>query len=77
MEKELEIVEIDNKEYYVIKEIPHGNNVYLYLSNVTNDDDMMIRKTTSQDKDLIVPLSSKQEFDIACALMFSNQKRAS
>lgn len=76
MEKELEIVEIDNKEYYIIKEIPHGNNIYLYLSNVANDDDMMIRKTTSQDKDLIVPLSSKQEFDIACALMFSNQKRA-
>lgn len=75
MEKELEIVEVDNKEYYIIKEIPHGDNIYLYLSNINNDDDMMIRKT-SQDRDLIVPLSSKQEFDIACALMFSNQKRA-
>lgn len=76
MEKELEIVEIDKKEYYIIKEIAHGNNIYLYLSNVDDDDDMMIRKTTNQDKDLIVPLSSKEEFDIACALMFSKEKRA-
>lgn len=76
MEKELEIIEIDKKEYYIIKEIAHGDNIYLYLSNVDDDDDMMIRKTTNQDKDLIVPLSSKEEFDIACALMFSKEKRA-
>lgn len=76
MEKELEVVVIENKEYYIIKEISHGDNIYLYLSNVENDDDMLIRKTTIENKDLIVPLQNKQEFDIACALMFSNQKRA-
>lgn len=76
MEKELEVVEIDNKEYYVMKEITHGDNIYLYLSNVLDDDDMLIRKTTVQNRDLIIPLQNKQEFDIACALMFSSQKRA-
>lgn len=76
MNKELEIVEIDKKEYYIMKEIMHGDNVYLYLSNVVDDDDMLIRKTTVQDRELIVPLQNKQEFDIACALMYSSQKRA-
>lgn len=76
MDKEVEIVEINNKKYYVMKEISHGENNYLYLSNVIDDDDMMIRKTTAQDREQLVPLSNKQEFDIACALMFSNQKRA-
>ncbi len=76
MKKEFEVVNIDNKEYYILKEIAHGGNVYLYLSNVVDDDDMMIRKTSIQDKELIVPLDDTNEFNIACALMFSDKKRA-
>ncbi len=76
MEKELEVVEISNKEYYIIKKIKHGDNVYFYLSNVVDDSDMLIRKANIQDEDLLLPLKDKNEFDMACTLIFSNLKRA-
>lgn len=74
MEKELEIIEIDNKEYYVMKEVVRGENIYFYLSNVNDFNDIMIRKATSKESDLVIPLESKEEFDIACALLFTNNE---
>lgn len=74
MEKELEIIEIDNKEYYVMKEVVRGENIYFYLSNVNDFNDIMIRKATSKENDLVIPLESKEEFDIACALLFTNNE---
>lgn len=71
MEKELEIIEIDNKEYYVMKEVVRGENVYFYLSNVNDFNDIMIRKSSSKERDLVIPLENKEEFDIACALLFT------
>ena len=71
MEKELEIIEIDNKEYYVMKEVVRGENVYFYLSNVNDFNDIMIRKSSSKERDLVTPLENKEEFDIACTLLFT------
>lgn len=72
MEKELEVITIDNKDYAIIKEKEYNDTTYIFLSNVTNPDDIMIRKSSETDKELFVPLESDKEFNIACLLLFKN-----
>ena len=76
MKKELDVVLIQNDEYAILKEIKHNDCKYLYLSSIENKGDMMIRKITDSNPDLIVPLAGDDEFKLACALMFKNEKRA-
>ena len=64
--KELEVIEINNASYVVLKEIAHNDTSFLYLSNINDEEDTMIRKT---DGDMLVPLASEEEFEIACNLL--------
>ena len=66
MEKELEVITIDNKDYAILKEKEYNDTTYIFLSNVANQDDIMIRKSSEEDKDLFVPLENEKEFNIAC-----------
>ena len=72
MEKELEVITIDNKDYVVIEEVKHNNKTFLYLSNIINDEDTLIRKLDENDKNTVLPLQDEQEFEIACNLLFKN-----
>ena len=72
MKKELEVITIDDKDYVIIEEVEHNNKTYLYLSNVINDEDTLIRKVDEDDKETILPLQDEQEFEIACNLLFKN-----
>lgn len=63
---EIEVVEINGTEYMIIKEVKHKDTSYLYLSNINDEEDTMIRKT---DGDMLVPLASEEEFEIACNLL--------
>lgn len=72
MEKELEVITIDNKDYVVIEEVKHNNKTFLYLSNIINDEDTLIRKLDENDKNNVLPLQDEQEFEIACNLLFKN-----
>lgn len=74
MEKEVEIVTINNNDYAILKEITYKDNDYLYLSNLKDAGDTMIRKLSKDNKELIVPLESDEEFDLACALIFKKNK---
>lgn len=76
MKKDLDVVLIENNEYAILKEIKHKNCTYLYLSNIESKGDTMIRKVTDNNSDLIVPLADDDEFNLACALIFKNEKRA-
>ena len=72
MEKELEVITIDNKDYAILKEKEYNDTTYIFLSNVANQDDIMIRKSSEEDKDLFVPLENEKEFNIAYLLLFKN-----
>ena len=72
MEKELEVITIDNKDYAILKEKEYNDTTYIFLSNVANQDDIMIRKSSEEDKDLFVPLENEKEFNISCLLLFKN-----
>ena len=64
--KDLELIEINDTNYVVLKEVKHKDTSYLYLSNVNDEEDMMIRKTKGEE---VIPLESEEEFEIACNLL--------
>lgn len=68
MDKEVEVIDIYDKQYMIIKEVNHNDTDYLFLSNVSDSNDTMIRKTDKNDKDLIIPLSGDDEYELACLL---------
>lgn len=72
---DIEIIEIDNKKYGIINEVIDNNTTYLYLSNINNPEDVMIRKSSKEDKDLYVPLENEDEFFLANLLLFKGNKK--
>lgn len=69
---DVEIISIDNKDYFILKEKMRNGKNYIYLSNVNDPKDVMIRKSSDEDKDLYVPLDDDKEFDIASLLLFKD-----
>ena len=71
MNKDVEVVTIGNDDYAIINEIPYKDTVYLFLSNINNEDDAIIQKL-DKDMDTIIPLDSDYEYDLACNIFFKN-----
>ena len=63
--RELEVIEIDDKSYLILKEIIKDNKTYLYLSNINDEEDTLIRKMEDSN---ILPLENDKEFELACNL---------
>lgn len=76
MKKEVEIITLGDKDYYILNEVKRNGVTYIYLSNVEDKDDILIRKSSSDDDSLYVPLESEDEFELACLLLFRNKKDA-
>lgn len=76
MEKEIEVITLGDKEYYILNEVKHNGTTYIYLSNVIDRDDTLIRKSSKEEEDLYIPLESEEEFELACLLLFRNKKDA-
>ena len=68
MDKELEIMNVDGVDYAILKEVKNVGTTHVFLSNVANSEDMMIRKSVN-DEDY-VPLDGDKEFELACLLLF-------
>lgn len=66
---ELEIIEIDNKEYYVLTELKGKSETYLYLSNKEDEEDTFLRKVDKNEPNTIIPLESEEEFEEATELL--------
>lgn len=66
---ELEIIEIDDKEYYVLTELQGKEENYLYLSNVNDDEDVFLRKSDKTNPDIVIPLESDEELTEATTLL--------
>lgn len=63
------VVEIDNKEYYLIKQLFEADNCYCYFFNVENKHDMCIRKLIVKDgENYLVGLDDEEEFNFAMNL---------
>ena len=68
-EREVEYVLIDNKKYEVVMEKTSGDTTYMYLSNLDDDNDNLIRKYTTVDQETIYPLDNDEEFELAMSLI--------
>lgn len=68
-EREIEYVLIDNKKYEVVMEKTSGDTTYMYLSNLDDENDNLIRKYTTVDQETIYPLDNDEEFELAMSLI--------
>jgi len=65
----------DGIEYAVIEEIVHGNNKYVYLTNINDHEDFCIRKVIVEEaEEFLVGLEDDAEFDLALMLFAKNHK---
>lgn len=64
--RDVEVVDINDNTYIILKEVKHKETSFLYLSNINDEEDTLIRKS---DGDNLVPLASEEEFEIACNLL--------
>lgn len=64
----LEVINIDNKDYIILDKLTDNNNTYYYLSNEEDKEDFFIQKIDKNNKDQIIPLESKEEFNKAMEL---------
>lgn len=71
MSKDVETISFGKDRYAIVKEIPYKNTVYLYLSNIEDENDVLIQKLDN-DMDTIIPLADEREFDLACNIFFKS-----
>ena len=73
MSKELEYIELEDKENYVILKILEGTNKYVYLANIKDASDLVIRKLIVIDgQEILSGLDTDQEFNEAMELFKKN-----
>ena len=68
-ERPVEYVLIDNIKYEVVMEKTLNDKTYLYLTNINDDKDMLIRKYTHDSKEILKPLDNDKEFEEAMKLI--------
>ena len=51
---EMKVVELDNKEYYVVKEIKLNNLLYYILINTEDNSDFQIRKIVEENGEILI-----------------------
>lgn len=72
--QEVEIINIGNKKYAIINEVKEKDTTYIALSNIDDPEDIMIRKSSKEDKDKYIPLEDEDEFFLANLLLFKGTK---
>ena len=68
-ERPVEYVLIDNIKYEIVMEKTLNDKTYLYLTNINDDKDMLIRKYTHDSKEILKPLDNDKEFEEAMELI--------
>ena len=68
----IEYVIIDDKRFGVISEIPNQDTVYVFLANLEDPSEQLIRKYKIENNDDLLPLETDQEFDFALKLFNKN-----
>lgn len=63
------VVTINDKEYFIIKQINHNNNSYCYLSNPNDHYDICVKKIISKNGEYYLQgLEDENEFNLAMSL---------
>ena len=64
-DREYNVVTLENNiEYTEVAKLEHNGNTYVFLSNLDDSSDFCIRKLVNEnDKDYIIGLDNKEEFD--------------
>lgn len=68
-ERPVEYVLIDNIKYEIVMEKVSNNKAFLYLTNINDDKDMLIRKYTHDNKEILKPLDNDKELEEALKLI--------
>ena len=63
--EEVTIFSFDDKDYMLLDQI----HDYVYLSNVDDRRDMMIRKVDPNDDEVLLPIEDDEEFEKALLLL--------
>ena len=70
--KDLEVIKIDGGEYVILHQVSYQDKTFLYLSNILNEEDVLIRKIDKDDANKVVPIENDQEFEVACNCLLKN-----
>ena len=70
---DVDIYDIDGKEYMLLERITQKNNTYLYLSNVAEGNDYIIRKLNPKNEEEMMPLADEKEVQKAILLITNKQ----
>ncbi|MDD5888898.1 MAG: DUF1292 domain-containing protein [bacterium] len=65
---EIEYVIIDDKRFGIINEITNENTTYVFLANLEDPTEQLIRKYTKENQEDLIPLENDAEFDFALSL---------
>ena len=69
----VDIYDIDGKEYMLIDQVTQKENTYLYLSNVEEGNDFIIRKLNPENEEEMIPLENEEEVQKAILLITNKQ----
>ena len=69
---QVEVMRVDNKDYIILKEVFEKNISFVFLSNVDDPDDILIRKSNPLQPSHYVPLESEEEYQLASLLLFQD-----
>ena len=59
----IEVLDVDGKEYYIVKKINNNGNLYYILVNTMDRNDLIIRKYLKEDnEEYIVGLDDEKEY---------------
>lgn len=64
----IDYVIIDDKKYGILKETTYNNATYVFLANLNNPKDQLIKKYYEANKDELLPLDSEEEFNYILTL---------
>lgn len=70
---EVEVYEIDNKDYILLNKTEIAGEIYLYLVNEENENDFLLRKVDKNDPTCIIPLENEQEVEKASLLLVNKE----
>lgn len=70
---DVDIYDIDGKEYMLLDRVTQKNSTYLYLSNVEEGNDFIIRKINPKNEEEMIPLKDEEEVKKAILLITNKQ----
>lgn len=74
--REVEIYNINDKEYMLLKKVEKATDTYLYFSSIEEGNDYIIRKLDPTNPEMIIPLDSEDEVKKAILLLTNKSLEA-